>query len=97
MISTLSSKGQITIPKVIRERFDLQSGDKLEFFVDETGYVKIIPVTASVTQLKGMVPKPGKPKSLQDMQRAIVGRGEKERSVLIRMVSSAISQTFFHC
>lgn len=77
MISTLSSKGQITLPKAIRDRLDLQTGDKLEFFVQE-GHVKMVPVTAPVTQLKGMVPKPAKPKSLQDLQLAIERRGEKE-------------------
>jgi AbrB family looped-hinge helix DNA binding protein len=78
MISTLSSKGQITLPKAIRDRLDLQTGDKLEFFGDKEGHVKMVPVTAPVTQLKGMVPKPAKPKSLQDLQLAIERRGEKE-------------------
>ncbi len=31
MTATITSKGQITIPKKIRERFNLKVGDELEF------------------------------------------------------------------
>lgn len=31
----VTSKGQITLPKRIRERLSIQSGDRLEFAVDE--------------------------------------------------------------
>lgn len=30
-IATLTSKGQITVPKDIRQHFNLQAGDRLEF------------------------------------------------------------------
>jgi AbrB family looped-hinge helix DNA binding protein len=32
--STLSSKGQLTIPKQLREKLDLSAGDKIEFKVE---------------------------------------------------------------
>ena len=34
-VATLTSKGQITIPRVVRERLRLETGDKLDFSVDE--------------------------------------------------------------
>jgi AbrB family looped-hinge helix DNA binding protein len=37
--STVTSKGQVTIPKAIRERLGLAVGDKLEFTVDEEGRI----------------------------------------------------------
>ncbi|MEX2720668.1 MAG: AbrB/MazE/SpoVT family DNA-binding domain-containing protein [Candidatus Wukongarchaeota archaeon] len=40
---TLTSKGQITIPKRIRKTLNLEKGDKLEIFVDEEG-IRIVPV-----------------------------------------------------
>jgi AbrB family looped-hinge helix DNA binding protein len=69
--STLTSKGQITLPKTIRERLHLRAGDKVEFIVLDDGRVELIPVTAPVTRLKGMVPPPKKPVSLEAMETAI--------------------------
>ena len=34
----LTSKGQITIPKAVRERLGLQPGDEIEFVEDEETY-----------------------------------------------------------
>ncbi len=73
--ATLTSKGQITVPKVIRERLHLKPGDKVEFLVDAEGHVTIVPVTEDVTSLKGLVPKPAKPVSIEEMNAAIRRRG----------------------
>lgn len=73
--ATLSSKGQITIPKVIREKYHLEPGDKVEFLEDDQGVVTIWPVTQSVTKLKGMVAASKKPVSIEEMNRAIVEEG----------------------
>ncbi|MBN1894039.1 AbrB/MazE/SpoVT family DNA-binding domain-containing protein, partial [bacterium] len=37
MVSTMTSKGQLTVPKKVRERLKLHAGDKLEFIFDEAG------------------------------------------------------------
>lgn len=39
MVATLTSKGQITLPKQIREQLDLHSGDRLDFVLCETAWV----------------------------------------------------------
>jgi antitoxin PrlF len=41
--STLTSKGQVTIPKVIRERLGLGEGDRLEFILDGAGRIVVRP------------------------------------------------------
>ncbi len=41
--STLTSKGQVTIPKEIRDRLQLKSGDGLLFLVDREGNVLMRP------------------------------------------------------
>jgi antitoxin PrlF len=71
MLATVTSKGQITIPKEVREKLNLQTGDRLEFLVQEDGTAKVVPLTSSVTKLKGMVAKPKKPVSLEDMDKAV--------------------------
>jgi antitoxin PrlF len=46
-ISTVTAKGQITIPKAIRERLGLSAGDTLEFSVDDDGRIVARPQRVS--------------------------------------------------
>ena len=78
MQATITSKGQVTVPKKVREQLHLSPGDKIEFLVEENGTVRVVPVTAKVTQLKGMVPKPRRVVSVEDMGEA-VARGAAKR------------------
>ncbi len=78
MQATITSKGQVTVPKKVREQLHLSPGDKIEFLVEENGTVRVVPVTAKVTQLKGMVPKPRRVVSVEDMDEA-VARGAAKR------------------
>ena len=71
MTSTLSSKGQITLPKTIRDQLCLGPGDKVEFLVMEDGRIEMVPVTLPITGLKGMTPKPQCPVTLEEMGEAI--------------------------
>ena len=75
--ATISSKGQITIPKAIRIRHHIEPGDKIEFLEDDQGRVTIWPVTQSVIRLKGMIAKPDKPVSIEEMNQAITEEGGK--------------------
>jgi len=70
MAVTLTSKGQLTIPKAVRNRLHLRAGDKVEFVFHENS-VEMIPVTGSVRDLKGMVAKPERTVSLEEMDQAI--------------------------
>ena len=79
MHATITSKGQVTIPKPIRDRLHLEPGDKIDFVLQEDGDLRITPVTASVTRLKGMVPKPGHPVSLAEMEEAIARGAASKR------------------
>ena len=71
----VTTKGQITVPKPIREHLKLTKGDRIEFLIDVNGKVTIIPATADVRKLKGMVAKPTKPVTVADMNRAIEAEG----------------------
>jgi antitoxin PrlF len=69
MEATLSSKGQVTIPKSVRDRLQIKPGDRFKFFFHPDGVI-ILPKIPT-TRLKGMIPKPAKPLSLEEMDRAI--------------------------
>jgi antitoxin PrlF len=51
--STLTSKGQVTIPKFIRDSMALQVGDKIEFVLTENNEVLLRPVTKKVDEVYG--------------------------------------------
>ena len=72
--ATLTSKGQITIPKEVRDALGLETGDRIEFVAEKEGEYKVVPATKDVRHLKGLVPKPPKPVSVEDMNRAIARR-----------------------
>lgn len=71
--ATLTSKGQATIPKDVREHLHLSTGDKLDFIMQSNGCVILRPATIDITRLKGLLYRPGqKPVSIEDMNRAII-------------------------
>lgn len=73
--ATITSKGQITIPKDIRTFLKTGTGDRVEFIIDASGTVTMIPATADVRKLKGMIPAGKKPVTLDAMQEAIEKEG----------------------
>lgn len=70
MEATLSSKNQVTIPKLVREHLHLKPGDKFRFFMLSDGTVVILP-KGPITELKGSVPKLRKHLSVEEMNLAI--------------------------
>ena len=79
MQATMTSKGQVTLPKPIRDKLRLRPGDKIDFMLEEDGSLRVTPVTASVTQLKGMAPRPESPVSIEAMDEAIARAVTHER------------------
>lgn len=69
--ATVTSKGQITIPVGVRKELGISPGDRVEFARTEEGRFEIVAATRSVTALKGSIPKPPRPVSVEDMNRAI--------------------------
>ena len=74
--ATLTTKGQLTLPKEVRTALGVGPGDKVEFVRMEDGNYAVMPATQSVKMLKGLIPKPRKPVTLADMDAAIA-RGAK--------------------
>ncbi|MBI5399529.1 AbrB/MazE/SpoVT family DNA-binding domain-containing protein [Candidatus Saganbacteria bacterium] len=58
--SVLTSKGQITLPKDIREGFDLGKGDVIDF-VREKDWIIMVPRKGNLLDLFGSVKHKGKP------------------------------------
>jgi antitoxin PrlF len=70
--ATLTTKGQITIPKEVRDHLGVETGDRLSFVVQEDGTVIVKPITRHVRELGGLLRRPGqRPVSIDEMDRAI--------------------------
>jgi len=69
--AVVTSKGQITIPKPVRDGLGVESGDRVEFVELERGVYTVVAATRDIRDLKGMIPKPARPVSVEDMNKAI--------------------------
>jgi AbrB family looped-hinge helix DNA binding protein len=71
--STLTTKGQVTIPKPVRDALGVHAGDRVLFLVREDGVVELRPETVDLKDLYGMLEHTGKPVSVEEMNQAIAG------------------------
>lgn len=70
--SMLTSKGQTTIPKEIRDHLGLVTGSRIDFAILTSGEVVLKPVTRDIRTLKGILHRPNqRPVSLEEMEEAI--------------------------
>jgi AbrB family looped-hinge helix DNA binding protein len=71
--STLTAKGQTTIPKEVRARLGLHAGDRIEYVSDAEGRVLMLPATRHVDELAGLLRRPGRSRlvSVDEMNAAI--------------------------
>jgi AbrB family looped-hinge helix DNA binding protein len=71
-IATVTTKGQVTIPKEIRDYLKLETGSKVEFVIDENGDVKVVPLNVPLEALSGVLHRPGmKSATIEEMEIAI--------------------------
>ncbi len=69
--STISSKGQVTVPKAIRTRLHLKAGDRLRFLVDADGSVRLAAATRDVATLRDILPRPKRRATLEELDAVI--------------------------
>jgi antitoxin PrlF len=74
--STVSTKGQIVIPAQVRAELGVEAGSRVEFVKTEEGWL-IKPATLPVTGLKGVLGKPRKSVTVEEMNRAIRRRSTR--------------------
>ncbi len=68
--STITSRGQTTLPKEVRDALDLKPGDKVRYFIHH-GEVRVAAVKP-ISRLFGILEYDGPPVSLKDMERGII-------------------------
>ena len=70
MESTITAKGQTTIPKAVREHLKLKPGQRVKYFIHPDGTVVLLP-TLPVSALRGLLRWNGPPTTLEEMDDAI--------------------------
>jgi len=76
--ATITSKGQITIPKIVRDELGLRVGDRIAFRVLDDGRVVVEPETIDLLMLRGSLQPRRKGVTLADMDEAIRKEASRE-------------------
>jgi AbrB family looped-hinge helix DNA binding protein len=71
MYATISNKGQITLPKAIREQLGLSEGTRLDLEIVDGG-IRARPVSRTALDILGVLRRPGqKTVSVEEMKEAV--------------------------
>lgn len=69
VLSTITSKGQVTLPKDVRERLGVSTNDKVLFVIEDDGTVKLrVPPYPTVASLAGAAGSLKEPRSWEEMR-----------------------------
>ncbi|MEJ2435480.1 MAG: type II toxin-antitoxin system PrlF family antitoxin [Pseudolabrys sp.] len=67
----MTSKGQVTLPKEVREHLRLREGDKVQFTFEDGGQVAVTKGGPKLSDLFGMLGKPPRSLTLEEMDEVI--------------------------
>jgi antitoxin PrlF len=70
----MTTKGQITVPKEIRMQLRLKPGDRVRFIIESDGKVRMWPAKRDISALRGVLPKPRRVATLEEIDAAIRAR-----------------------
>ena len=69
IVSTITSKGQVTIPAVVRRHLGVGTNDKVSFVIEENGEVRLsAPRYPTIQSLRGIAGSLSRPLSWQEME-----------------------------
>lgn len=72
MLATLTSKGQVTLPKEIRDKLGLKAGSKIDFELLSDGTARLRPANLTALSIMGILKRPGqRPVSIQEVDEGI--------------------------
>ena len=75
--STVTTKGQITLPRDVRKALALDAGDKIDFVAVEGGF-KLVPLRKDVRTVKGrFAGRVDRPVTIDEMEEAIAQSAAK--------------------
>lgn len=80
IISTISSKGQVTVPAEVRRRLGIKEGDKLSFVIEDEGGVRLAaPRFRDLASLRGAAGSLERSVSWEEMRK--IAREDRVRDI----------------
>ena len=76
----VSDKGQVTLPKALRDRLGIHAGSRLAFRIAADGSLNVQVLAKGSDALFGLLAKPGEPARSLDEMDAAVGAIVRERA-----------------
>lgn len=72
MLATVTDKGQVTVPKEIRDKTGIAPGTRLDFEVQDDGTLRVRVLARGADNLFGLVHRAGlKPLTIEEMDQGI--------------------------
>jgi antitoxin PrlF len=72
MLATVTNKGQVTVPKAIREQLNIGPGTQLDFRLNDDGSISVRPLKHSVLAIVGLLKRSeSAPVTVEQMNRAV--------------------------
>ena len=72
----VTTKGQVTIPRAIRQALNVVAGDRLDFILEAEGRVIVRPATRGLAEIKGLLHEDRRrPVTVEEMNAAITRQG----------------------
>jgi AbrB family looped-hinge helix DNA binding protein len=88
--STVTTKGQITLPRSVRQALGLDAGDKVDFVAVEGGF-KLVPLRKDVRALKGrFAGRVKRPMTIEEMDEAIAQAAPKKSAGVIGLDTNVL-------
>jgi antitoxin PrlF len=80
-LAKLTSKGQLTVPKQVREHLGLRVGDRVEFRIEPDGSARMLSATRKAVEVVGMLSRyrKKKPVSVLEMDEDLRKAFRKDR------------------
>jgi antitoxin PrlF len=79
-VATLTSKGQLTLPKLVRDHLRLEAGDAVDFVFTPDGQIQVRAGQVDVAELQGMLKRPGRKAASLEAMDAAIARGLASRT-----------------
>ena len=72
MLSTVTDKGQVTLPKAIRDRLGIRPGTRVDFQLEPDGTLRVRVLTRGAAGLFGLIARADeKPRSLDEIEAGV--------------------------
>jgi AbrB family looped-hinge helix DNA binding protein len=80
-LSKITSKGQVTIPEVVRRQVRLQAGDLIEWEITESGAIEVRRAGSSLEDLVKVLPRPKRRLTLAQLDERVGAHLAKKHRV----------------